>query len=634
MEKMLPTRAVAMMSAFLFLGLSGCAAPGTPPRLRTRSQETATLMLRLPVAPVGRRLQAIELSSKVRISIDARDMESPVVRDLDLATASGTIAVDDVPVGEMRVLTLEYMDAVGSAPIGLAYGAYKDVIAGVNRLALSDVSTVYSQVYMNWMRGLSQDETVRPDPAVIETVVDDTLQKFEVPTPRLLNAQAIAVALADGKVTAKNLPLLPQQEWVLSAGSVLVGVQDVPTGLALEFRVNDLISAPVVSTRGEPVLIGPIAPREAPYKLVVRPLGAGLGPDLQPLLLDVSVSQARPVQRFPSVVLAKSAVGDPLPEEIGPDRGDWGGGMGVGIGDARDNLWALGGWIQPLTNPASLDAVSPQPRLRPAARALRYTRANKWTVANPLPATFPRWGAGVVPHGQGVFVFGGQLDGVGSNKVFHLNAATPEVAAVQVASAAFPVSECVAAKVGEKIYVAGGYQTVYLPDDVTENRAFIETWVFNPATRVFETARTGETGVLASPASAVVNNVWYTFGGWGEGGVQAQVRSFDGTTWSSRAPMPTARSHAAAVVLDGKIWVIGGEEKRSVPSRAVEVYDPATDTWMRRAPLRHPRTLPTCGVVNNSAGQSRIIVAGGVSGVDALVYGLPLRRDTVEELLP
>jgi N-acetylneuraminic acid mutarotase len=132
----------------------------------------------------------------------------------------------------------------------------------------------------------------------------------------------------------------------------------------------------------------------------------------------------------------------------------------------------------------------------------------------------------------------------------------------------------------------------------------------------------------------VLNNVWYAFGGWGQGGVIATVRAFDGTAWSDRLAMPTARSHAAAVVLDGKIWVIGGEEKRNVASRAVEVYDPATNKWQRRAPLRHPRALPVCGVVKNASGAARIVVAGGVSGVDAVDYGVPLRRDTVEELVP
>lgn len=617
--------------------LAACTGVGHVPRPLTgvavSAQRTATVSLRLPVAPGDRQLQAIDASSKARITIEAQDMATPVVRNLDLATPNAALTVSEVPVGDMRVFTLDYLDAEGKAPNGMSYAAYKDIIPGSNRLSLSDVSTVYSRVYLAWMRGLTQGGKVPADAGVIETVVDDTLRAFNVPSPRLLNTQAIAVALSEGQVTTKNLPT-PKAEWVLKSGSVLVSIVDTPTGLPVEFRVDDLISAPVVSSRGEPVLLGPIAPREAPYKLIVRPMGSDLGPDLAALNFDVSVSQEKPLQRFPSVSLAKSAAGEPLPEDIGGDKGDLGGGMGISLGTTQDNVWMIGGWIQPRTNPVSLDAVAPQPRLRRASRALRYTRANKWTLANPLPDEFPRWGAGVAVHDQSVFVFGGQVDGVGSNRVYQLNTATPEAAATWVATGSLQLSECVAAKLNDKIYVAGGYETVNLPLGETRNDSFEGMWVFNPVSRAFEADRTGETGLLASPAGVVLNNVWYTFGGWSPNGVSAQVRSFDGAAWSDRAPMPTARSHAAAAVLDGKIWVIGGEEKRSVPSRAVEVYDPVSNKWQRRAPLRHPRTLPVCGVVKNAAGAPRIVVAGGVTGVDAEVYGVPLRRDTVEELVP
>ena len=49
--------------------------------------------------------------------------------------------------------------------------------------------------------------------------------------------------------------------------------------------------------------------------------------------------------------------------------------------------------------------------------------------------------------------------------------------------------------------------------------------------------------------------------------------------WTTRAPMPSARTEVAAVEISGKIYVIGGYDKGS---HLVEEYDPATDSW--RAP--------------------------------------------------
>jgi N-acetylneuraminic acid mutarotase len=55
-------------------------------------------------------------------------------------------------------------------------------------------------------------------------------------------------------------------------------------------------------------------------------------------------------------------------------------------------------------------------------------------------------------------------------------------------------------------------------------------------------------------------------------------------TWQKRSPMPTARNHAFAGAVNGKIYVIGGQLSSSFTATAsntdvVEEYDPATDSW-------------------------------------------------------
>jgi hypothetical protein len=64
--------------------------------------------------------------------------------------------------------------------------------------------------------------------------------------------------------------------------------------------------------------------------------------------------------------------------------------------------------------------------------------------------------------------------------------------------------------------------------------------------------------------------------------VQATHDIFDPgkRTWTPAAPLPVARDHLAAVVVDSKIHVIGGRTGDYTAVTAYHhVYDPASDTW-------------------------------------------------------
>ena len=60
-------------------------------------------------------------------------------------------------------------------------------------------------------------------------------------------------------------------------------------------------------------------------------------------------------------------------------------------------------------------------------------------------------------------------------------------------------------------------------------------------------------------------------------------------TWRDRAPMPTGRSGIAGAAVGGRFFVFGGEGNRANAQGifdAVEVYDPAQETWARLPPMR------------------------------------------------
>ncbi|MEW6378500.1 MAG: Ig-like domain-containing protein [bacterium] len=78
----------------------------------------------------------------------------------------------------------------------------------------------------------------------------------------------------------------------------------------------------------------------------------------------------------------------------------------------------------------------------------------------------------------------------------------------------------------------------------------------------------------------------------------------DKVTWTEKTPMPNPVSAFGYAVVDGVIYIIGGDSSASSTS-TVQRYNPATDTWQSDtdhggtlAPLPKPRSLLFCGVIN------------------------------------
>ena len=70
--------------------------------------------------------------------------------------------------------------------------------------------------------------------------------------------------------------------------------------------------------------------------------------------------------------------------------------------------------------------------------------------------------------------------------------------------------------------------------------------------------------------------------------------------WTDKAPMPTARNQVGVGVLDGKLYVVGGQGQCGpcIATAVLEVYDPSTDTWATKAPMPTARMTPTVAVAN------------------------------------
>lgn len=96
-------------------------------------------------------------------------------------------------------------------------------------------------------------------------------------------------------------------------------------------------------------------------------------------------------------------------------------------------------------------------------------------------------------------------------------------------------------------------------------------------------------------------------------------------TWSKKFDLDEGRLHHAASVIDGRIYVVGGQNVEGTfvrPLDTMEVYNPEKDVWEQiDFPMNYPRSRFASGVHNGVA-----YVAGG--------WGTELMTDSVERFIP
>jgi N-acetylneuraminic acid mutarotase len=80
----------------------------------------------------------------------------------------------------------------------------------------------------------------------------------------------------------------------------------------------------------------------------------------------------------------------------------------------------------------------------------------------------------------------------------------------------------------------------------------------------------------------------------------SRVDAFDlaTNTWSPRAPLPGPRSNLnGASAINGRIYVSGGRDASGAQTKTLFVYNPATDTWSRKADMPRNGGCGTQGVI-------------------------------------
>jgi N-acetylneuraminic acid mutarotase len=253
----------------------------------------------------------------------------------------------------------------------------------------------------------------------------------------------------------------------------------------------------------------------------------------------------------------------------------------VAFTESRGKIYAFGGFVLPQAGP---------PAWVPIDNAWEYDPAeDSWKALAPMPA---RRGSPVaVTAGDRIYVIGGSTPGPKDTAVplpgLHWSLGTVEEYDPatntwrQRSAMPTPRNHATAGLVNGKIYVIGG--------------------------------RVGAAGITAASNTNVVEEYDPGTDAWG--GV--------------RARMPTARSAMASGVYGGRIYVTGGEFQDSqmmATFRALEAYDPASNTWSVLPSMPVARH----GLAGAVVGNRLHMVSGDVQSAGTRVHGHAPYHDAFE----
>src|SRR6185503_8034129 len=202
----------------------------------------------------------------------------------------------------------------------------------------------------------------------------------------------------------------------------------------------------------------------------------------------------------------------------------------------------------------------------------------------------------------------------------------------------------VAVEVGGKIYTIGGATTMegrVLDDSLGRlgeskdpfftafgpSRVLSINEVYDPATNKWETRQPMSVPRNHAFAAAVNGKIYVIGGRTGHGFILTAtntdvVEEYDPVSDSWNAPkerMPTARSGGVSGTDGRRIYVAGGEvttQELVGAFRAIEAYDPLTDSWSTLPPMPMPRHGAAGAVIGNRL----YLVSGMIQSAGALVF--------------
>lgn len=561
----------------------------SPPKL-------ATLRIKWTPAHAGSRSLLAFAVTPTSHLITLLDSRGQVIRELSLPSGSAQATLPDLPLLPQALVRVVSLDTSLTPLENGVWRGLGAIAAGENRFALTPASTVGGDI----VEELLQQDLLASSPLVpsldfnqITPAVENWQRHFKLAHPALLDTAAIARAWpASGTVP------LPQDAFAPAPAYLRLQPQDWPPGAEARVELSDPVT--IGLTLGDETRdVGPIPP--GTWTLRVQPLGAdGLASQTHTVTLEAGQRLDFPLS-FGSF--------DSAPPLLQP-RGEAAFGV-VPVPGGSTALVLAGGLVQATPNATSPSwpAVSSQLEVV----GIPASSAGQPSAIAGFPGVS---GAAGAVHGDSLYVFGGiDTDYRPTGSVWRIDVASGTVEALPTLPGGKRAYGMSAASLGDALYVTGGQPSWPLPSSNSTHRYDVvsNTW----ATTTLPTFPAAAYGC----ASAVVNDTWYLFGGRKSvlsgffnlvyelvSSVYAYTPNQD-SQFRQVTTMLTPRYGAAAAVFDQRIWVAGGIDEKGQLSGAVEVFDPATNLWERKPPLKTPRAFAATGVV-----EGRIFVAGGLLG--------------------
>lgn len=152
---------------------------------------------------------------------------------------------------------------------------------------------------------------------------------------------------------------------------------------------------------------------------------------------------------------------------------------------------------------------------------------------------------------------------------------------------------------GERLYLLGGFA----PSDRARAAAPLAVYTYDAALDTWGHITDLPQGVNHAGLVFLNGELWVV-GGFVEATFRAtgrvMVYDFAGNAWRDAPPLLTPRGALAAVVAEGRIHAIGGEDAAGQDTTAHEVFDPATGLWSTLAPLPTARNHLAAAVVDGA----------------------------------
>lgn len=230
---------------------------------------------------------------------------------------------------------------------------------------------------------------------------------------------------------------------------------------------------------------------------------------------------------------------------------------------------------------ASFSSVNDEPAKNPIMNDSSYWTKGKNMTINRNEVT------GVELNGM-IFAIGGEDIAAGGDQkdsVEVYDISKDEWAEGTVAPMPLPLDHSASAVYDGKIYVVGGFLERKVPTD--------KMFIYDPQKNAWQEGKSLPSPIGAALNAQFIDGILYVVGGLNSSHMPVNSNyAYDPKTniWTTKSPMPTARHHLQTVVLDGKLYALGGRilgngiQSEDIDSTLSnfdrnEVYDPKADSW-------------------------------------------------------